>query len=111
MPARHTLIAIVSLASLTGCAMSFAPACPDGMQPMKSELLYFGTASERGPVTPEQWNDGGAVEREESYVLNVVHGGTVAEEQAFAAIIEAYKTQFRQQAVLRVQSEVCANIP
>lgn len=106
------------------------------MQPMKSELLYFGTASERGPVTAEQWQafvdetvtprfpdgltmwqadgqwrNGSMVEREASWVLNIVHTGSVADEQAFAAIIDTYRTRFQQQAVLRVQGEVCANIP
>lgn len=104
---------------------------------MKSELLYFGTASPRGPVTPEQWTgfleqivtprfpggftvwqadgqwrgESDSVEREESYVLNVVHVDSAADEQSFSTIIAAYKTQFQQQAVLRVQDEVCANIP
>lgn len=103
---------------------------------MKSDLLYFGTASPRGPVTPEQWSgfleqivtpffpqglsvwpadgqwrvENGTVEHEASYVLNIVHRGSPAEEQAFTAIIDSYKTQFQQQAVLRVQNEVCANI-
>jgi hypothetical protein len=103
---------------------------------MKSELLYFGTASRNGPVRAEQWSafldefvtprfpDGlsvwpasgqwrsgtANVEREDSYVLNIVHAGSTADEQAFQEIIDAYKTRFQQEAVLRTQSNVCANL-
>ena len=103
---------------------------------MKSELLYFGTDSRNGRVTSERWMafleesvtprfpDGlsvwpasgqwrsasGAVGREESYVLNIVHAGGSAEERAFGDIIDASKSSFLQEAVLRVQSTVCANI-
>lgn len=138
MPVRRLPFVIVSLACITSCAMQpRALSCSSGMNAMKSELLYFGTASPRGPVTPGQWTgfveqtvtprfpdgftvwqadgqwrgESGKVEREASYVLNVVHAGSAADDQSFAAIIAAYKTQFQQQAVLRVQDEVCANIP
>jgi hypothetical protein len=138
MSARHHLLLTLWLAcglGVSGCAQRpLAPACPDRMTAMTSELLYFGTSSPRGPVTPAQWTgflernvaprfpdgftvwqadgqwrgESGEVEREGSYVLNVVHAGGSA--QHFAAIIDAYKTQFQQEAVLRVQGNVCVSL-
>jgi hypothetical protein len=123
------------IAMLAGCATAQL-ACPSGMAAMKSDLLYFGTNSPRGPVTAQQWTafleetvtprfpDGlsvwpasgqwksaaGPILREDSYVLNIVHAGSAAEEQAFADLIDAYVGMFSQESVLRVQSDVCANI-
>lgn len=48
-------LALVAALGLAGCAAPVGRACPAGMDAMMSESLYFGTASPRGPVTPEQW--------------------------------------------------------
>ena len=121
---------------IAGCMTAEGPSCAAGMRPMTNELLYFGTASPAGPVTTEQWSrfledvvsprlpqgftvwqatgqwqaESGAIEREDSFVLNVVHAGASATTQALDAIAEAYKMRFQQEAVLRVDSAVCANI-
>jgi hypothetical protein len=126
---------VLTVAGLGGCATSSVPSCPVGMTAMKSELLYFGTSSPDGLVTAEQWaafladtvtprfpeglsvwtaagqwqSAAGQIEREDSYVLNVVHTGSAAEEQSFIEIIDVYKITFRQEAVLRVQSVVCGD--
>ena len=54
-------------------------------------------------------NDGNVV-REASHVLNLVHPGDAASEKAVQEIVGAYKTQFQQEAVLRVRSRVCSSV-
>ena len=46
--------ALIALA-LAGCASAPAPSCAPGQQAMRAELLYFGTATPRGTVSPEDW--------------------------------------------------------
>jgi hypothetical protein len=105
------------------------------MDTMRSESLYFGTASPNGPVTPEQWtaflaetvtprfpqgltvlpasgqwrSGAGEIAREESYVLNIVHAGTATEDSLFDEVVAAYKNRFQQESVLRVRSDVCVS--
>ena len=55
-----------------------------------------------------QWRAGdGALVREQSFVLNIVHAPTPADEAAVVAIVQAYKQRFHQESVLRVASAVC----
>ena len=104
---------------------------------MTSEVLYFGTGKPKGgavtaqewrafldsAVTPRfpsgfsvlsatgQWRSGsGAVLAESSYVLNLVYpdGAGRVENRSLGEIIEAYKTRFGQESVLRVSYQVCA---
>jgi hypothetical protein len=57
-----------------------------------------------------QWrSNAGSIEREDSYVLNIVHAGTATEDRLFSEIVATYREQFRQEAVLRVRSEVCVS--
>ncbi len=53
-----------------------------------------------------QWRDAaGRVEREPSFVLEIVHGSRAPDvEAALAGIVAEYKRRFRQEAVLRVVS-------
>ena len=100
---------------------------------MTSELLYFGTAMPQGVVSAEAWRGfvdevvtprfpdglsawpaagqwrpaGGAVVREASTVLNIVHGADAGSDAAIAEIIDAYKRRFQQESVLRVSSAAC----
>jgi hypothetical protein len=134
--ARLAASALAVLA-LAGCALApvpgLAPACANGQQAMASELLYFGTAMPQGvvsatdwqafvdaEVTPRfpaglttwpaagQWRGGdGALVREASYVVNIVHAPTPADEAAIGAIVQAYKQRFHQESVLRVSSAAC----
>ena len=109
------------------------PACASGQQTMASELLYFGTAMPQGAVsatdwqafvdaevTPRfpsglttwaaagQWRGGdGTPVREVSFIVNIVHTPTPADEAAIAAIMQAYKQRFHQESVLRVASAAC----
>ena len=94
-------------------------------QRFESDTLYFGTARPdhtavslaewekflKDEVTPRfegftVWEARGVWkgESEDSHVLQVVHGP--GKESEIAAIIEAYKKRFQQEAVLQVRSDV-----
>jgi hypothetical protein len=118
-----------------GCATSSpAPPCA-AAQTAISELLYFGLGTESRDISGEtweafvaeavtprfpqgftvwaatgQWRDArGKVQREPSRVLNIVHAPDAAADQAIAAIIGDFRQRFRQEAVLKTRSEVCAS--
>lgn len=128
---RGVLVAVALLCA--GCATTPQPRCPEGKQPFVSELIYFGTASPDGVVSTEAWNiflkdlvtprfpqglttwdaDGqwlskdGTLTRERSHVLNLVYHKDGANELAIQSIVNEYKKQFRQEAVLRVTADSC----
>ena len=57
-----------------------------------------------------QWRSaGGVLERESSFVLELVHPARADIEQAVAEIITEYKRRFHQQSVLRVQTDARAS--
>ena len=122
--------------SFAGCATSPAQiACASGEQRLVHEALYFGTATPTGVVTRAQWDeflasvvtprfpDGltawqasgqwrgadGTIVHEDSHVLNLLHPDDAASDRAVREIVEAYKTRFAQDAVLRVQAQACAS--
>lgn len=116
-----------------GCAAANRPA--SGLRPAHMERLYFGrsigdtaTVSDsawsgfvREVLTPEfpegatiwdasgQWRapDGSTV-RERSFVVELLHLVTPDIEARVQRVIDAYKTRFAQQAVLRVVTDVRA---
>ncbi len=51
----------------------------------------------------------GSIVREPSNVLELVHEDDAASETAVRAIIDTYKTQFQQEAVLRIRAESCVS--
>jgi hypothetical protein len=133
---RSMLPSIVLFSSLLGCASLDAPACHAGEQSMVSEMLYFGMAKPAGGtvseaewseflrtvVTPRfpagltawpasgQWRGAdGRIVREASYVLNLLHPADASAEREVQAIVAEYKTQFAQEAVLRVKSRACTS--
>lgn len=109
--------------------------CGPGQQQNISETLYFGTGMTDGQVSNVEWQSfvddvitprfpqglsiwpvygqwqsaAGPVIREDSYVLNVMHAGEPGSEVAITEIMNSYKQQFQQEAVLRVQSKVCVS--
>jgi hypothetical protein len=100
------------------------------------ELLYFGTETPSGHVTPETWahflseivtprfpeglsvwqasgqwrSASGEVIREPTYVLSLVHPDDAAPSKAVQEIIASYKTHFQQEAVLRVKAYTCMSL-
>jgi Protein of unknown function (DUF3574) len=106
-----------------------------GEQGAVNEFLYFGTAKPKGVVTAEEWSEflrsvvtprfpegltawqasgqwksaDGAIAREASYVLNLVHPENEPTEAAIRAVVSEYKSRFQQEAVLRVKGHACAS--
>jgi hypothetical protein len=127
-------VALVFL-GVTGCSSLDSIRCGAGQTPNASETLYFGTGTADGEITYVQWQAfiddvitprfpqglsiwpaygqwqtaAGSIIREDSYVLNVVHEGKPASELAITEIMNSYKQQFQQEAVLRVTSAVCVS--
>jgi hypothetical protein len=107
--------------------------CRSGEQPAVTESLYFGTNKPGGIVTQEEWTtfvnetvtpafpEGltswaasgqwrmatGAIERELSHVLQLTHDDSPKRNEAVHQIVEKYKRDFQQEAVLRVRSKTC----
>ena len=102
---------------------------------MVVDSLYFGGAYPDGMVTSEQWKEFvdrvvtprfpqglaaweasgqfrtsvGAIQREPSWILQLVHAEDGASEAAIREIRTEYQTQFKQESVLRVRSKACAS--
>ena len=98
--------------------------------------LYFGTAKPGGSVSSEEWSAflaqvvtprfpaglsvwpasgqwqsaDGSITKENSFVLSLVHAQDEATERAIQAVIAQYKSQFQQEAVLRVKSYACTSL-
>jgi hypothetical protein len=131
---RCVLPVLVLAVALCGCASMSV--CRSGEQASVHDTLYFGTGRPDGGVvsvgewtrfletvvTPRfpqgltvsevsgQWrgNDGSIV-RESTHVLQLVHPDDAASEELVVEIAQTYKTQFEQEAVLRVSSRVCTS--
>lgn len=125
-------VVAVSLA-VTACASSPRLTCGAGEQRGVLTSLYFGTVRPGGVVTADQWrafvdrvvtprfpqgltsweasgqwrSATGMIEREASYVLHVAHPDTDENELAVREITSTYKTEFQQEAVLRVRANAC----
>jgi uncharacterized protein DUF3574 len=132
---RTFLLGVASTVLLGGCASTPAPKCHAGESLLTQDTLYFGTASPAGPVSAEQWRafveqvvsvefpkgytvlraegawrgDSGELQREDSYVVQLVHEDDAAASQAIGRVIGQYKKQFQQEAVLRVRAATCAS--
>ncbi|MCS6326414.1 MAG: DUF3574 domain-containing protein [Nitrospira sp.] len=100
------------------------------------DSLYFGTAKPDGIVTDQEWtsflndtvsgefpegltfwiaqgrwkNATGSVATEISHVLQLAHDGSQERERGLQRIIRTYKSRFRQDAVMRIRSQVCRSL-
>jgi hypothetical protein len=127
-------IAVFGLAVGACAPLPPQPAPPPPAEPASvSDRLYFGrnipgggTVTERDwaqflaeVVTPRfpagltvwraegQWREqSGAIVKEQSFVLELIHGPDPAAERAVQEIAAEYKRRFRQEAVLRVRDRV-----
>jgi len=134
--ARSLLLpALASSALLLASCASVPPytICRTGEQKAVMDSLYFGTAMPGGRVTAEdwqsflaevitprfpegltawaaagQWKDAtGGLQKEDSYVLHLIHGDTGEADRSIHEIVTSYKERFHQEAVLRVRSPAC----
>lgn len=132
---RTTAALLTCAALLSACATAPQPACHEGERSLILDTLYFGTGSPNGPVTADQWRafvtqivstefpngytvlraegawrgESGELQREDSYVVQLVHKDDAAAGQAIGRIVSRYKQQFQQEAVLRVRTATCAS--
>jgi Protein of unknown function (DUF3574) len=127
-----TLLCVV----LSGCETMNGLSCGGGGQRAVQELVYFGTDTPSGSVTPEDWtrflsdavtprfpeglsawqasgqwrSASGQIIREPSFVLSLIHPDDSVPNGAVQEIIASYKTRFQQEAVLRVTTIVCTSL-
>lgn len=120
---------------MSGCASS-VPICLPGTHPIVLDSLYFGTAKPDGIVTDQEWtsflndtvseefpegltfwmaqgrwrNANGSASTETSHVLQLAHDGNQERERGLQRIIHTYKSRFRQEAVMRIRSQVCRSL-
>lgn len=116
----------------SGCAAP-PPACGPAETGAVLDTLYFGTDTPQGVVTIEQWKDflsqvvtpsfpagltwweargqwrgaSGAIQQETARLLQIAHPESRDHERSIRAIMERYRTRFRQEAVLRVRVPTC----
>jgi hypothetical protein len=129
----RSIAVILLFATLASCSSMSPRSCLAGQEAAVQELLYFGADKPSGRVTPEDWSGflaetvtprfpqgltawqasgqwrsaSGGIVREPSHVLSLVHPANAASESAIREIVDAYKSRFQQEAVLRVRSDVC----
>jgi hypothetical protein len=121
--------------ALTGCAIQPEHVCLSSQQQAVHDSIYFGAATPHGVVSREAWahfvdsvitprfpsgftllqasgqwrSAEGTIVREPSNVLEVVHPADRRSEDAVREIIDTYKTQLQQEAVLRIRSVTCVS--
>jgi hypothetical protein len=123
--------------ALSGCETMNGVSCGGGGQRAVQELIYFGTDTPSGSVTPEEWTRflsevvtsrfpeglsvwqasgqwraaSGVIVNEQTYVLSLIHApDNAAIDKAMQDILASYKTRFQQEAVLRVTTPVCSSL-
>ncbi len=137
MPQHPLHFAIIAAFAVTvsACSSTYIVRCKDGDHLAIHDSLYFGTAKPGGVVSSEDWAKflettvtprfpkgltssrasgqwlgvDGEIVREDSHVLQLLHPDDATTEKAIRELVEAYKTQFRQEAVMRIRSHTCAS--
>lgn len=126
---------VAALLLLSACSHLPMPHCAGHGQSLVEDQLFFGqsipggaTVSDaqwqaflRDEATPRfpqglsvidadgQWRgDDGSIVREDTRVMILVHPDDAAGDASVQAIADAYKTQFAQEAVMRLTRPVCA---
>jgi Protein of unknown function (DUF3574) len=114
--------------TVSACSSTYIVRCKDGDHLAIHDSLYFGTAKPGGVVSSEDWakflettvtprfpkgltssrvsgqwrGDDGEIVRADSHVLQLLHPDDATTEKAIRELAETYKTQFKQQAVMRI---------
>jgi hypothetical protein len=133
-PLHFAIIAAFAVI-VSACSSTYIVRCKDGDHLAIHDSLYFGTAKPGGVVSSEDWakflettvtprfpkgltssrasgqwlSVDGEIVREDSHVLQLLHPDDATTEKAIRELVEAYKTQFRQEAVMRIRSHTCAS--
>jgi Protein of unknown function (DUF3574) len=131
----HFAIIAAFTVTVSACSLAYIVRCKDGDQLAIHDSLYFGTAKPNGVVSSEDWarflestvtprfphglttsrasgqwrSADGEIVREDSHVLQLLHPDDAPTEKAIRELIDAYKIQFQQDAVLRIRSHTCAS--
>jgi hypothetical protein len=132
----HFTIIVAFAVTVSACSSTYMVRCKDGDQLAIHDSLYFGTAKPDGVVSSQDWarflestvtprfpkgltssrasgqwrGADGEIVREDSHVLQLLHSDDAATENAIRELVDVYKTQFRQEAVLRIRSHTwCAS--
>ena len=129
------LTAAAMTLTLAACVSPQHLSCGPGEQLRVLDTLYFGTHSQRGAVTADEWRKfldttvtprfpqgltvaqasgqwrgaDGTIVRESTYVLSLIHPDGAPSEAAIAEIVASYKSAFEQESVLRSRAETCAS--
>jgi hypothetical protein len=129
----RTIASMILLGLLSACSSLPAMNCKANEQLEVQDTLYFGTGSSDGAVTNAAWasflattitprfpqgltvldasgqwrNANGSLSHEATHVLQLVHPNDARNDMLIAEIISAYKTQFKQESVLRVTEHAC----
>jgi hypothetical protein len=131
----HLAIIVTIALTVGACSSTYTLRCKEGYQLAVHDSLYFGTAKRDGVVSAEDWagflestvtprfpqgltstrasgqwrGSDGEIIREDSHVLQLLHPDDEATEKAIRDLIDIYKRQFKQDAVLRTTSHTCAS--
>ena len=131
----HFAILAAFAVTVGACSSTYVIRCKEGYHLAVHDSLYFGTATPDGvisaadwakflestvtPLFPQgltssrasgQWRSAdGEIVREDSHVLQLLHPDDAASEQGIRELIERYKSQFRQEAVLRITTHTCVS--
>lgn len=117
----------------TACVSTQPLTCFPSEHAVTIETLYFGTAKPGGIVTATEWESfvnkvvmpvfpegltswtgsgrwrmaTGIVEEETSHILQLAHDGSQRNTAVIQHLMQAYKHEFQQEAVMRVRSQAC----
>ena len=131
----HFAIVAAFAVTVSACSSTYVVRCKDGDHLAIHDSLYFGTAKPGGVVSSEDWAKflettvtprfpkgltssrasgqwlgvDGEIVREDSHVLQLLHPDDASSEKAVRELVETYKTQFKQEAVMRVRAHTCAS--
>jgi hypothetical protein len=132
-PPGVAFLALISCFAVGCMTATNVHGCRADEQPAIVDTLYFGTAMPSGRVSTDDWqkflaavitprfpegltawaaagqwqNASGELQKEDSYVLHVVHQDEAKHEAAVHEIVDIYKDRFQQEAVLRARTATC----
>jgi hypothetical protein len=134
---RFVIYSLLVLAlMLPACSPVSIVTCAKGEQISVQDMIYFGTASPTGVIPRDKWSEflkvtvtprfpkgfsvwqakgqwqseEGEILQESSYILSLIHPDNDFSEKAVQEIIDQYKSQFHQEAVLRIKFPACMSL-